>query len=411
MLLVGINFLPEKTGIGKYSGELCTELASCGHDVAVVTAPPYYPAWAVQHNYSARTYKKEKLNGVTVYRIPLYIPKKPSLFSRLLHLASFAFFSLPVLCYQIFWKPDLVINVVPTYFSTPMSLVVAKVSGAKSWLHIQDYEIDAMFDLGISSSFYPIKRMLSVIEVFFLKRFDRVSTISNKMMSIAQSKGVHTDKLILFPNWSQNQSVYYKTDRSFREALGVDGSVRIILYSGNLGNKQNLDFIPKAAHAFQEKNIENTLFVIVGDGAFKEQLYHLAAQYKLTNMIMLPIQPLSILASMLSDADLHLVLQKRSAGDNVFPSKLTNILAVGGHAIVSADNDTELGELIDNNPGLAYRVEPENFEAFLGFLLKRFQLGLPEKPNMVATEFAKNNLDESKILSAFHKEICALVDG
>ena len=40
ILLYGINFAPELTGIGKYTGELAAWLAARGHDVRVVTAPP-----------------------------------------------------------------------------------------------------------------------------------------------------------------------------------------------------------------------------------------------------------------------------------------------------------------------------------------------------------------------------------
>ena len=47
ILLYGINFAPELTGTGKYMGEMAAWLAARGHDVRVVTAPPYYPAWAV----------------------------------------------------------------------------------------------------------------------------------------------------------------------------------------------------------------------------------------------------------------------------------------------------------------------------------------------------------------------------
>ncbi|HEY5579981.1 MAG TPA: glycosyltransferase, partial [Rhodoferax sp.] len=46
-MLYGINFSPELTGIGKYTGELAAWLAARGHDVRVVTAPPYYPDWKV----------------------------------------------------------------------------------------------------------------------------------------------------------------------------------------------------------------------------------------------------------------------------------------------------------------------------------------------------------------------------
>ena len=45
ILLYGLNFTPELTGIGKYTGELAAWLAARGHAVRVVTAPPYYPAW------------------------------------------------------------------------------------------------------------------------------------------------------------------------------------------------------------------------------------------------------------------------------------------------------------------------------------------------------------------------------
>ena len=47
ILLYGINFSPELTSIGKYTGELAAWLAARGHQVRVVTAPPYYPAWEV----------------------------------------------------------------------------------------------------------------------------------------------------------------------------------------------------------------------------------------------------------------------------------------------------------------------------------------------------------------------------
>ena len=47
VLLYGINYAPELTGIGKYSGEMAEWLSQLGHDVRVVTAPPYYPEWKV----------------------------------------------------------------------------------------------------------------------------------------------------------------------------------------------------------------------------------------------------------------------------------------------------------------------------------------------------------------------------
>lgn len=89
ILVYGINYSPELTGIGKYTGEMVEWLAAQGHEVRVITAPPYYPQWQVGENYSAWWYKREE-GAATVWRCPLYVPKQPSTLKRLLHLGSFA---------------------------------------------------------------------------------------------------------------------------------------------------------------------------------------------------------------------------------------------------------------------------------------------------------------------------------
>ena len=53
ILLYCLNYSPELTGIGKYTGEQARWFAARGHQVRVVTAPPYYPAWRVGTGYRA----------------------------------------------------------------------------------------------------------------------------------------------------------------------------------------------------------------------------------------------------------------------------------------------------------------------------------------------------------------------
>ncbi|GHK07461.1 hypothetical protein ECZU01_14390 [Escherichia coli] len=59
ILVYGINYSPELTGIGKYTGEMVEWLAAQGHEVRVITAPPYYPQWQVGENYSAALQTRE----------------------------------------------------------------------------------------------------------------------------------------------------------------------------------------------------------------------------------------------------------------------------------------------------------------------------------------------------------------
>ena len=60
ILVYGINYSPELTGIGKYTGEMVEWLAAQGHEVRVITAPPYYPQWQGGENYSAWRYKRKR---------------------------------------------------------------------------------------------------------------------------------------------------------------------------------------------------------------------------------------------------------------------------------------------------------------------------------------------------------------
>lgn len=151
LLIYGINFHPELTGIGKYSGELATYLNDRGHSIRVVTAPPYYPQWKIHKGYSGLKYQKQNWNGIELYRCPIWIPNEQTGFKRILHLTSFALSSAPIVLAQISWRPDFVITIIPTFVQVPVAWITSKVAGSTSWLHIQDFELDAAVNLGIIS--------------------------------------------------------------------------------------------------------------------------------------------------------------------------------------------------------------------------------------------------------------------
>ena len=163
LLIVGTNFSPEKIGIGKYTAEMVEWLAKRGHKLRVVTAPPYYPEWYVGDGYTSWFYSYETMCEAEVWRCPLWIPKKLSGLKRLLHLASFALSSFPVVLGHTLWRPDVVIVIEPPLMCSPIAWFTARLSGANAWLHIQDFEVDAAFDLGILPP-GPLRRWILVVE-------------------------------------------------------------------------------------------------------------------------------------------------------------------------------------------------------------------------------------------------------
>ncbi|MBU4154381.1 MAG: glycosyltransferase WbuB [Proteobacteria bacterium] len=423
ILIHGINFSPELTGIGKYTGEMGEWLAAQGHEVRVVTAPPYYPQWKMAEGYVNRWSKavcrsdfsptsgrrvasargRPWLYGaeaqtahaqtrtigdgvrrtevrptggggsLVVYRCPLWVPAKPSGLKRIFHLASFALFSFPVMLRQIFWRPDVVWVVEPALFCAPQAWLVARLSGGKAWLHIQDYEVDAAFDLGLLKG-QLLRRLVAAGERWLMRRFDRVSTISQRMLDKALAKGVDSGSVVLFRNWVEIQDSGFGNQKSgtagYRAELGIAKDAVVALYSGNMGAKQGLEILAEAARICGERGrsgfnpiggcrvetrptgedwaevrpTPEIVFVFCGAGAGRDELVALCED--LPDVRFLELQPAERLSELLAMADIHLLPQRADAADLVMPSKLTGMLASGRPVVATAQVGTELASVV-----------------------------------------------------------------
>ncbi len=402
ILIYGINHSPELTGIGKYTGEMVSWLHLAGHEVSVITAPPYYPNWKVFDGYSAVAYRKEKYGGIEVIRCPLYVPSNPTPLTRLVHLVSFALSSFFALCTKLFWRPDVIIVVEPSAFCAPGGLLLGAVTGSKTVLHVQDYELDAMLGLGMMKD-GVLAKLAFGFERWIMRRFDRISTISFSMLNSAKSKGVDEKRILFFPNWVDINFITPEVDgAAYRSKMGFSSEQKLILYSGNIGRKQGLELLLEAAIRFeQDKNVH---FVIVGQGGYRAYLESMAVSKNLANLSFHDLVPYEELPQLLAMADIHLVVQKKGAADAVMPSKLTSILSAGGHSLITAEEGTELGLLVEKYPGIAERVEPEDLEQFIGGL-KRLLERDTKKSNKVARDYALTSLNKDAILGLFNDNL------
>jgi colanic acid biosynthesis glycosyl transferase WcaI len=357
ILLYSANFAPEPTGIGKYSGELAQWLAAHGHSVRVVAAPPYYPNWKISPDYVWPPFRRERWNGLEVWRAPLWVPKKPGGITRILHLMSFAIASFPLVLRQVAWRPDLVITVAPAFLCAPAGLIAARLCGAKSWLHLQDFEIDLAFRMGFLKG-KTLQRVVLRMERWLLRRFDNVSSISSRMVEQLLKKGVPVERTRYFPNWVDIAHIKPTLGTpSYRQQMGIDPAATVVLFSGSLGGKQGLMVIPALAHLLAYRS--DIVFVVCGDGVMKPKLEQ--ATVSLPNVRFLPLQPFERLGELLCVADIHLLPQSPGAADLVLPSKLSGMLASGRPVISSSRAGTEL-EAVVSKCGMV--VQPHDNTAF-----------------------------------------------
>lgn len=339
ILVYSINYAPELTGIGKFTAEMCDWFAEHGHEVRVVTTPPYYPDWKVRDGYSAWMWRGETIKAVRVTRCPFWVPAKPSGLKRVLHYLSFAASSLPAMLWQAAaFRPDVVCTIKPPMFSAPVGWLAARLSRAVAWLHVQDLDIDAAFDMGMLPG-GGLKTVMLGLDNWLLRRFDIATTISLRMQERLQRKGMPAEKTGLYPNWVEAAAIQPQSGPNpYRAELGIAEGQTVALYSGNMGEKQGLDTLIDTARAVADD--PSIVVVLCGEGAARKRLEEGARG--LTNVRFLPLQPLERLGDLLNLADVHLLPQRADAADLVMPSKLGGMLATGRPVVAGAHPGTQV---------------------------------------------------------------------
>lgn len=405
VLLIGGNFSPELTGIGKYNGEMIAWLSQNGFECTVITTFPYYPQWKVQEPYKKRYFwfKKETAGSSHTFKIircPHYIPGNPSPAKRLLSDISILFSSTIALVPILFGKKyNYIFSVAPPFTLGLLGIIYKKIRGAKFLYHIQDLQVNAARDFNMIKS-KNILSLLFTIEKHILKHADVISTISRGMMKMIENKC--DKKIAYFPNWVDLDEYYpLHNKEELKVKFGFNPSDKLVLYSGAIGEKQGLEAIIHSAKFF-EKNTE-IKFLICGCGPYKENLVSLKNKFDLKNVFFLPLQPPGEFNLFLNMADVHLILQKANASDLVLPSKLSTVLAIGGFAIVSASPHTSLYEIMESSD-MGIVIQPEDQASLDNAILNFIESDNTQKSKN-ARSYAENFLSIHSILLSFLEEV------
>ncbi|MEQ1900560.1 MAG: WcaI family glycosyltransferase [Devosia sp.] len=364
LLLLGINYAPEQVGIAVYSTGMAEWLAARGHSVEVIAGQPYYPGWTISPAYRGFLPKRTVESGVGVTRCPLYVPARPTGARRVLHHFSFALSALcPTLWRGLRQRPQTVFVAAPSLISAPVGWFVARLLGAKAWLHIQDFEVEAAFSTGLLKSTGLAATLARGFERWVMRRFDIVSSISPMMCRKLEAKGVPADRIVEFRNWADIAGIApLQADSPYRRRWNI-ATPHVALYSGNIANKQGIEIVVEAARLLAPR--KDLTFVICGEGPNRAALEALAGDAG--NIQFHDLQPKSDLSDLVGLASVHLLPQVAGAADLVLPSKLNNMLASGRPVVATASYGTGLAAEVE---GCGIVVEPGDAEAFAAAIVQ-----------------------------------------
>ena len=141
------------------------------------------------------------------------------------------------------------------------------------------------------------------------------------------------EKVIYWPQYAEG--FYKPVDNPNTPEIPKDNRFKII-FTGNVGYAQGLDILPKVA-----KLIENVLFVIVGDGRFKEQLIKETEEVK-NKFLFIDRQPSEKIPEILCACDAAFIsFMDNPLFEKTIPAKLQSYMACGMPILASASGETK----------------------------------------------------------------------
>ncbi len=329
ILIVCQYFYPEQFRIN----DMAFEWVKRGYKVSVVTGLPNYPEGKIYPGYGLFKKRRETINGVDVYRIPL-IPRGNGKLGLIFNYFSFPFFG-------FFWNlfTNIKADEVFMFETSPMNQCKVGVAYAKKhkvpcYLYVQDlWPENVEMITGIHSPLVvkPIERMVRKI-------YKGCTHIWGTSPSFVESIRKYVDesehdKVSFWPQYAEEfyEPLPKKPHKGFN-----------VMFTGNIGQAQGLEILPEAAAIIRKEGIKDVRFTIVGDGRARHSfensitnacvwdLFEFTGRVKATEV---PSYLAGADAAFLSFADDELFAK-------TIPAKLQSYMACAMPIIASAKGET-----------------------------------------------------------------------
>lgn len=215
--------------------------------------------------------------------------------------------------------------------------------------NVQDIFPDSLVGTGLTHEGSLIWKIGRIVEKITYRYADKIIVISEDFKKNIMAKGVPEDKIVVIYNWVDQSKVVDvpREENKLFDVYGLDRSKFYITYNGNIGLTQNMDMLLDVAKELQ-KEYEDIHFVLVGNGAYMDEVRRKVAEHQLGNVHLLPFQPYEDISHVFSLGDASLVISKPGVGANSVPSKTWSIMSASRPVLANFD-ENELKTIIENN--------------------------------------------------------------
>jgi hypothetical protein len=321
ILFLSHYFFPENNAPAARVHGMAKEWAREGHRVTVLTCAPNVPAGVVYEGYRNRPYQEEWVDGIRTVRVWTYLAANRGRVRRGLNFLSYmaaAGAAGPL----IRPRADVVVATSPQFFAGWAGWPVARAHGAPFVLEIRDIWPDSIVAVGALEE-GRIIRVLERLEKALYDGADHIVAVGEGYRRNMLRKGVAPEKVSVITNGVDADLFTPRPpDAELRAELGFAPDTFVIAFAGTIGMASGLEVALGAAARLKAQDRADVAFLLVGDGAVREELERRATAEGLDNVVFTGLVPRSDLPRYLASSDACLVhFRKQELFSTILPSK------------------------------------------------------------------------------------------
>lgn len=349
-------FPPESGAPQQRLYSLAKHLHSFGMICHVLTCHPHYPLMKLYAGYDNKNFFSEEKEGLKIFRVPVFIPKKKSFLHRLLNYFSFCLQSVRYAGRMPEKTYEYVLCESPPLFLGISALFLKRKFKSKLIFNVSDLWPESIVKLGITNNPLLLWPLWKLEALLYQKSF----------LVTGQTQGICSNIQKRFPPvntyWLPNGTEPEKWENlplsknECRKKFQLNNEDFIIGYAGVIGLAQGLEIALECAKILSEGSFT---FVLAGDGPVLSSLKKAAEKLNIKNVIFLGHLKPGQMPEFLKCLDVALVpLKKNDLFLGAIPSKIFENLAMKIPVLMAVDGEAK--ELFVNRENAVFFAEPEN---------------------------------------------------
>lgn len=345
ILILSTYFRPDIASTGVIMTKLAEEFVSMGHQVSVITTVPHYDRNEPWPEYAGKLIHRESRPAMDVFRLYTYVARdKAKVWKRIVSYGSFNFLS--VVKGSQLPKHDVILAPSPPLSNGVIADFISRLKRTPFIYNVQDIWPDVAVRAGVLKNPKTIAR-LRKMEDFVYRRAKKITVISDGFKQNLIEKGVPAEKIDVIPNFIDLEYVMpTPKSNAFAREHGLENKF-VVMFAGNMGFSQGLETVVDAAKLVED--LKDVVFLMVGNGAAKNDAVEYSNRCAATNVRFLPFQPHERLPEMYGAADLCVIPLRRGFATESVPCKLFTIMAAGRPAVAAVDEGSETTSVIANS--------------------------------------------------------------